>query len=231
MDSNAMNDGAEELAVEPHRMGRRSSRFLLAAFTALLAVILLTGDTDPPACGQSTDQPSELAGTPSWIAADDPLVRQVHYQVLDQTRTTKDDAPSGALPVDVRRSARRIGDVAGATVYLAAGPNFACLGADKVHVYDTRSDATSSVCLLYTTIVNQGLNLTITPQGSDVNVLLVVVPDGMQLTTGSNTVQLTAHPNFVALRPGSDPVLLQAPGRPPIMINTGLDEAIPTWSC
>lgn len=231
MDSDGMNDGAEELAVEPRRLSRRASRFLPVALTALLAVILLTGDTDPPACGQGPEQPSKPAGTRPWIAADDPLVRDVRYQVLDRTRSPKDDAPPGAVPADVRRSARRLGEVAGATVYLAAGPSFACLGADKVQVYGTRSDATSSVCLLSTTIVNQGLSLMITPQGSNENVLLVAVPDGMQLTTGSHTVELTAHPNFVALRPGSDPVLLQAPGRPPIMINTGLDEAFPTWSC
>ena len=87
------------------------------------------------------------------------------------------------------------------------------------------------MCLLNTTIVNQGLTMTITPKGSEDSVLLVAVPDGMQLIIGAGSVQLALHPNIAFLRPGLEPTYLQPQGRPPIPVHGGLDEVLPIWSC
>ncbi|RYY05160.1 MAG: hypothetical protein EON55_28240 [Alphaproteobacteria bacterium] len=221
---------AEELAVEPRRFSRRQRLVMGSGALALLALALFTGDDLVPACGQ-LDQPSAPASVRPWIPAADPLVRDLHYQLLDRAATSKDDPRSGALPQDVRASARRIGEVEGVTLYLGAGPGFACLGADHVRVYDNTTNDHSSVCLLNTTIVNQGLTLRFTPNGSEESILVVGVPDGVELVTAPSTPRLATYPSAVVLRPGREPVYLRAPGQTPVDLRVNADEPLTTWSC
>ena len=222
---------AEELAVEPRHLSGRQRLVLSSGAFVLLALALLTSDRLVPVCGQQPDQPSEPARARPWIPAGDPRVRDLHYQLLDRAATAKDDPRSGALPKDVRGSARRIGDVEGVTLYLGAGPGFACLGADHVRVYDNTAKDHSSECLLNTTIVNQGLTLSFTPDGSEDSVLVIAVPDGMELITTPSTTRLATYPNAVVLRPGTEPIYLQAPGQTPIDLHVDADETLDTWSC
>lgn len=222
---------AEELAIEPRHLSKRQRLVLSSGAVALLALALLTGDHLVPGCGQQSDQPSAPASARPWIPAGDPLVRDLHYQLLDRAVTAEDDPTSGALPRDVRGSARRIGDAAGVTLYLGAGPGFACVGADHVRVDDNTANDHSSVCLLNTTIVNQGLTLPFTPNGSEDSILVVAVPDGMELITTPSTTRLATYPSAVVLRPGPEPVYLQAPGQTPVDLHVDADESLTTWSC
>lgn len=222
---------AEELAIEPRHLSRRQRVVLSSGAVALLALGLLTGDHLVPVCGQQPDQPSAPASTRPWIPAGDPLVRDLHYRLLDRVAAAEDDPASGAPPRDVRGSARRIGDAAGVTLYLGAGPGFACLGADHVRVYDNTANDHSSVCLLNTTIVNQGLTLRFTPNGSEDSILVVAVPDGMELITTPSTTRLATYPSAVVLRPGPEPVYLQVPGQTHVDLHVNEDESLTTWSC
>lgn len=230
-DSVLVDRSVEELAIEPRHLGRRQRLVLSSGAVALLALALLTGDHLVPGCGQQPDQPSAPASDRPWIPASDPLVRDLHYKLLDRAVTAEDDPAFGGLPEDVRGSARRIGDVAGVTLYLGAGPGFACLGADHVRAYDNTANDHSSVCLLNTTIVNQGLTLPFTPNGSEDSLLVVAVPDSMELITTPSTTRLATYLSAVVLRPGPEPVYLHAPGQTPVDVHVEADESFPTWSC
>lgn len=226
-----MDGLAEELAIEPRHLSRRQRLVLSSGALALLALTLLTSDHLVPVCGQQPDQPSAPASARSWIPAGDPRVRDLHYQLLDRVATAKDAPPSGALPQDVRGTARLIGDAEGVTLYLGAGPGFACLGADHVRVYDNTANDHASVCLLNTTIVNQGLILRFTPNGSEDSILVVAVPDGMELIATPSTTRLATYPNAVVLRPGPESVYVVAPGQTPVDLHVNADESLTTWSC
>lgn len=206
-----MQDVGDQLVVEPRHLSRRARRLAGCLLTLLLTICSLTSATPSPGCSRATTPPSPHP----WLAADDPFVRNLHYAALDRARTTADNGPNDVRPADVRRATRKLGAAAGVSVYLASGSDFACLGADGRPAHDHAT----TVCILNSTIANQGLSTTIGSEGADAPILVVAVPDGAAVVTGPTTEHLADDPNVAVLRPHHDQVLLQQPGRPPIVLN------------
>ena len=201
----------EQMLAEPAHLSPRARLLTGGALTVLLVLCMLTGETRAPGCRPPR---STASSTRPWLTADEPSVRDLHFASVDRPRTHHDNPPVGLLPGDVRRTAHRLGDREGVAVYLAGGSGFACLGVDATSAgYEA-----DSVCLLNTSIANQGLTIRLT-SGAEDSVLVVAVPDGADLLTASSTQRLADYGSVVVLRPRKDRVLLRQVNEPAILVN------------
>ena len=221
-----MPGAGEELSVEPLRLGRRTRRVVGGGAVLLVCLFLLNG-SPRPGCGSATGTPATGASPASpWLASDDPLVRQLHFGVLDRRRARVDAPPKDVLSPDVMQTARKLGDDGGVAVYLAGGPGFVCLGVDG----GGAGYGVAQQCLLDVSVANQGLSVRISsndvPSSStdpvgvldNGSILVVAVPDHAQLLAPTSTQRLASYANASVLRPDEDEVLLQPPGQAPIVV-------------
>lgn len=210
-----MQDLTDELVVEPRHLSRRA-RLRAGWLLALIASSTLLGGAGlAPGCTRTASPLVRPSPSRPPLVAGDPLVRNLHLAALDRARTPADDVADDVMPADVRRTTRQVGVVDGVSLYLASGPEFACLGADGRPAHRQATP----VCLLNSTIANHGLAISVGTDGTEAAILVVAGPDGAELVTASTTEHLADYGSVAVLRPGQDEVVLLMPGRPPIGLN------------
>ena len=223
-------DAREELSVEPRQLSPRT-RLLVGGAASLLACVFLLAGSQVAGCTARGSGPAPSTAAP-WLAADDPLVRSLHFSALDRERAAYDLVPTGVLASDVSPTSRDVGAVDGVRVFLARGKGFTCLAVDGRRA----GYAVAQECLLDVTIANRGLYLSVgydTPPGTPVTrrptdqrdaLLVVAVPDGATVITGASTEHMADLPNAAVLRPSEGDVLLRRDGQPPVALQRATED-------